>query len=120
MYKISEKLGYVVAADTQTAVGSINDAIISQSRMCATIVEASIAANLPIGAVQSSLAAVSAGLRDMVANRAGVAEAIRELTEIQRMSNLKEVGFGCPLGPYTTFFTTASADEKVSQVEVSR
>ena len=114
MYNISENLGHVVAADAQSAVGSINDAIISQSRMCATIVEAAIAANLPIGAVQGSLTAVSQGLRDMVANRAGVAEAIRELTEIQRMSNLKEVGFGCPLGPYTTFFTTASSDADVS------
>lgn len=110
MYHISEKLGHVVAADTKSAVGSINDAIISQSRMCATIVEASIAANLPIGAVQSPLAAVSEGLRSLVVSRAGVVQAVRELTEIQRLSNLKEVGFGCPLGPYTTFFTTASAD----------
>ena len=110
MYNISENLGHVVAADTQSALRSINDAIISQARMCATMVEASIAANLPIGAVQGSLAAVSGGLRDMVANRAGVAEAIRELTEIQRTSNLKEVSFGCPTGPHLDFFTSASAD----------
>ncbi|MDP3674233.1 MAG: hypothetical protein Q8R44_03940 [Novosphingobium sp.] len=110
MYNISEKLGHVVAADTQSAVGSINDAIISQSRMCATIVEASIAADLPIGAVQGTLAAISEGLRNMVVNRAGVADAVRELSQIQRMSNLKEVGFGCPTGPRTDFFTSASAD----------
>lgn len=112
MYNISEKLGHVVAADTQSAVGSINDAIISQSRMCATIVEASIAADLPIGAVQGTLAAISEGLRNMVVNRAGVADAVRELSQIQRMSNLKEVGFGCPTGPRTDFFTSASADVK--------
>lgn len=112
MYKISERLGHVVAADTQSAVGSINDAIISQSRMCATIVEASVAANLPIGAVQGSLSSVSEGLRSLVANRAGVADAVRELSEIQRMSNLKEVAFGCPTGPRTDvgFFTSASAN----------
>lgn len=112
MYNISEKLGHVVAADTQSAVGSINDAIISQSRMCATIVEASIAANLPLGAVQGSLAAISEGLRNLVVNRAGVADAVRELSQIQRMSNLKEVAFGCPTGPRTDFdfFTSASAD----------
>lgn len=115
MYTISEKLGHVVAADTQAAVGSINDAIISQSRMCATIVEASIAANLPIGAVQGSLAVMSEGLRDMVANRAGVVKAVRELSAIQRMSNLREVGFGCPTGPRTDFgfFTSACEDAEL-------
>lgn len=110
MYNISEKLGHVVAADTQGAVGSINDAIVSQSRMCATIMEVSVAANLPIDAVQRSLGAVTEGLRSLVANRAAVAEAVRELSEIQRMSNLKEVGFGCPTGPHVTFFTSASKD----------
>lgn len=110
MYNISEKLGHVVAADTQSAVASINDAIISHSRMCATIVEASIAANLPISTVQGSLATVSEGLLNLVVNRAGMAKAVRELTEIQRISNLKEVGFGCPTGPRLDFFTSASAD----------
>ena len=114
MYNISETLGRVVAADTQSAVGSINDANISHSRMCATIVEASIAANLPIGAVQVSLAAVSEGLRHLVINRAGVADAVRELAEIQRMSNLKEVGFGCPTGPHVDFFFSASKDADTS------
>lgn len=113
MYNISEKLGHVVAADTQSAVGSLNEAIVNHSRLCATIVEASIAANLPIGAVQGSLVAVSDGLQSLVANRAGVAVALRELTDIQRKSNLKEVGFGCPTGPHVDFFTSASAETEV-------
>ena len=109
MYKISESVGHVVAADTQSAVSSINSAIINQSRMCATLLEASNAANLPIGTMQDPLRAMADGLQSLVLNRASVAEAVRELTQIQRQSNLREVSFGCPTGPYTEFFTTGSS-----------
>jgi hypothetical protein len=116
MYQISENVGHVVAADTQGTVKSINEAIVNQSRMCATLVEASTAANLPVGAMQESLRAVTEGLQNLVVNRARIEEAVRELSEIQRLSNLREVSFGCPTGPYT-FFTTASAEPEATSSE---
>lgn len=115
MYKISEQLGQVVAADTQSSVASLNNAVIAQSRMCATVLEASEAARLPVSTVQKTLEALATGLARLVASRSELSTAVRELSEIQSCSNLRETSFGCPNGP----FTSAMAENEPATAETS-
>lgn len=100
MFSISEQVGHVVAADTRTSVSSLDAAVIAQARMCATVVEASGAEHLPIGTIQKVLDSLSSGIRDLVASRAELITAVRELNVIQSESSLQETSFGCPTGPY--------------------
>lgn len=121
MYAISKQIGQVVAADSQSSVSSLDSALIAQARMCATVVEASDASHLPMGATQKVLASLTGGMRNLVESRAELLAAVQELTVIQRRSNLRETGFGCPAGP-ETFFTTgraeAHADPRAAEISI--
>lgn len=96
MHNIEHSAGQVIAADTQASVAAIDQAVLSYSRLCASIVEVSHAANLPVAAGQPALAKMSAALAAVVAGRELVAGATRELLKIQGKSNLRTVGYGCP------------------------
>ena len=103
MYSISKQVGQVVASDSQTSAKSLDLALIAQARLCATVVEASEASHLPMGATQPVLDSLTAGMRSLIDNRASLLAAVKELTIIQINSSLRETAFGCPTGPYTKF-----------------
>ena len=96
MYNIDTAGGHVVAADTQKSVKAIDQAVVSLANLCASIVEVSNASSLAVCTVQDALASASAGLNSVIASRAEVSAATRELNAIQRKSNLRETAFGCP------------------------
>jgi len=96
MHDIQKTAGQVIAGDTSASVDAVDQAVASLATLCASIVEVSKASNLPIGTAQTALANVGASLNSIISSRAEVSAATRELTAIQRKSNLETVSFGCP------------------------
>lgn len=98
MHRIQETAARVVVGDTQSSVGAIDQAVMSYSRLCASIVEVSNASNLPVTAGQPALAKVAAGLNALIEGREHIAAATRELIKVLRDSSLRETAFECPGG----------------------
>ncbi len=98
MHSIELAAAKVVAADTRSSVHAIDQAVMSYSRLCASIVEVSNAANLPVTAGQPALAKVAAGLAALVEGRELIASTTRELIKVQGASTLRETSFQCPNG----------------------
>lgn len=98
MHKIEQGVGSVVAADTRTTMASVDATYLAQARMAASIVEAATASDLPAGATQELLEAVTDSMTQVVAGRTKLIKALGQLQQIQSKSNLREVGFGCPGG----------------------
>lgn len=98
MFQIKQSVGSVIASDTQSSIESLDRAVVQQSRMCASIIEAAHDSHLAIATTQPLLDALSTGLRGLVESRAHLARAVREVAIIQARSNLSETAFGCPNG----------------------
>ena len=98
MHRIQETAAKVVVSDTQSSVGAIDQAVMSYSRLCASIVEVSNASDLPVTACQPALAKVAVGLNALIEGREHIASATHELIKIQRDSTLRETAFECPGG----------------------
>lgn len=98
MHEIKYAVGNVVASDTQASVAALDTALVMQSRMCASIIEAATDSRLPIAATQSLLENLAHGINGLAASRGNMVVAVRELTRIQSRSNLKPTSFGCPGG----------------------
>ncbi len=96
MHQIDKSAGQVIASDTQASVAAIDQAVMSYSRLCASIIEVSHSANLPVTAGQPALAKMAAGLAALVEGREQIAGATRDLLKVQGRSNLAAVGLGCP------------------------
>ncbi len=100
MHNIKHQVGQVVAADTQASVAALDMAVLMQSRLCSSSIEAASASDLPMAATQGLLESLSAGISGLVESRAKLATAVRHLNVIQGRSNLRETNFGCPGGVY--------------------
>ena len=111
MHTITKSAATVVAADTQSSVAALDQAFLTQARLCATIVEASSDSKLPIAATQKLLDSITAGLRGLVASREEVVTAVREINKVQARSNMREESFGCPNG-----LPELSASEKPAEI----
>ncbi len=98
MHNIKQRVGEVVAADTQASVAALDSAVLMQTRLCASTIEASSDSKMPIAATQDLLESLSAGLNGLVQSRAELVKAVRHINLIQAKSNLRTVGFGCPNG----------------------
>ena len=96
MHTIEPAAGRVIATDTQTSVDAVDQAVMSLAHLCASIVEVSKASCLPIGTAQGALANAGDSLAKLIASRADMSQATRELTAIQKASSLRTVAFGCP------------------------
>jgi hypothetical protein len=98
MQKIEQTIGAVVAADSKDAVCALDQAIISELRLCMSIVEGATTSGLPINWTQKLLQSMSSGIASVVAGRAEMTQTVRYLTAMQRDSNLHAVSYGCPNG----------------------
>ena len=96
MHDIDTAAGQVVANDTQKSVEAIDQAVMSLANLCASIVEVSNAARLPVTTVQGALTNAGDGLTKMIATRNDIGGTTRELLKIRKSSNLQAVAFGCP------------------------
>lgn len=114
MHNIKQQVGQVVAADTQASVAALDMAVLMQSRLCSSSIEAASASQLPIAATQGLLESLSAGISGLVESRAKLAVAVRHLNVIQGRSNLRETNFGCPGGVYPIKGSLQEAEDIVS------
>ena len=102
MHKIDQAAGQVVAADTQASVAAVDEAVISFSRLCASIVEVSGSAKLPVSTLQKALSSAANGMLAAVHSREEITNATRELLKVQNASTLRTTAFGCPGGLFGT------------------
>jgi hypothetical protein len=118
MLKIEKNTGALVAAETKCALKAIDDAILTELRLCATVVEAFGETELPIGSSQKLLQSMTSGLNHFVAGRSEMAQTVRTLTAIKDGSNLQETSYSCPSGQppllRTADTVTAKQERRVS------
>jgi hypothetical protein len=96
MLTIEDNIGALVAAETKGALKAVDDAILTELRLCATMVEAFGETGLPISSSQKLLQSLASGLNHFVAGRAEMAHTVRTLTAIKNGSSLAETSYSCP------------------------
>ena len=96
MLNIQDNIGMLVANETQGALRAIDNAILTELRLCTSLVETFEAINLPVGPSQKLLQSLANGLNHIVAGRGEMAHTVRALTAIKAGSSLKETGYNCP------------------------
>jgi hypothetical protein len=99
MHEIQDNIGSLIAAETKGALHAIDSAILSELRLCTSLVEAMESTNLPIGRTQKLLQSMSNGLSHFVAGRGEMAHTVRTLSTIKSDSNLRETSYSCPGEP---------------------
>ena len=114
MLQIKQSVGNVVAMDTQASIDALDRAVAQQSRMCASIIEASHDSHLAIATTQPLLDALTLGLRGLVESRSNLSKAVREVAVLQAKSNLRETAFGCPNGLATGRLTVTETAETIA------
>jgi hypothetical protein len=96
MLNIQDNIGLLVANETQGALRAIDNAILTELRLCTTLVEAFEEANLSVGPSQKLLQSIAKGLNHIVAGRGEMAHTVRTLTAIKAGSSLQETSYNCP------------------------
>ena len=117
MVHIKESSAQVVAGDAQAMTTALDLALLQQVRLCASIVETAADTKLGLAASQPVLAAMATGVSKLIDSRASMASAIKDMTIIQKRSNLAETSFGCPGGFWRTqapSFASAAAEVEVA------
>jgi len=98
MLKIQSGAAGAVAADTKRAVTAIDAALLCDTQLMMTIIEALQQSNLPIKRSQDLLQSVTEGINHVVAGRAAMVGTITQLTALKGRSNMAPVDYGCPDG----------------------
>jgi hypothetical protein len=96
MQNFDANIGALVAADSQGTIKALDEAILSELKMCTTLVEAIQGQQLPIGSSQKLLNSMASGIHNIVAGRNDMAATVRYLTVLKQDSNLAVYDFGCP------------------------
>jgi hypothetical protein len=96
MLKIDDNTGALIAAETKGALKALDDAILTELRLCTSLIEAFEQTRLPVGSSQKLLQSLANGLNHMVAGRNEIAVTVRELHAIKAGSNLAETAYNCP------------------------
>lgn len=111
MLNIQDNIGQLIATETQGALHAIDNAILTELRLCTTLVEAFEATNLPVGPSQKLLQSITNGLNHFVAGRGEMAHTVRTLTAIKSGSNLQATSYNCPYA-VVPLMSNVSADVK--------
>jgi hypothetical protein len=93
-YDAAEKL----ATDIRSAHIAIDDALANIAGLTHSMIDVCRASDIPPATSQAAIEFVASGLTKIVDARKGFVSAHRKIAQIQKGSNLQEVGFGC-LGP---------------------
>jgi len=102
MIELKEGAGLVVVGDVRNAVAAVDEALLNGARLCASVIEASQGANIPVQQSQVLLQAISQGMNRVVEGRSEFVIAIKQMAAIKGQSNLAPVDYGCPDGWPTT------------------
>lgn len=98
MIHLKEGAGLVVAGDVQSTVAAVDDALLNSARMCASVLEATQGAKIPVQHTQELLRAISESISSVLDGRDQLVTAIRKMNTIKDRSNLAVVNYGCPDG----------------------
>lgn len=96
MQKFDANLGALVAANSKDTIKALDEAILSELKMCTTLVEAIQGNDLPINSSQKLLNTMASGISNIIAGRNDMAATVRHLTVLKQDSNLAVYDFGCP------------------------
>jgi hypothetical protein len=96
MLKIEHTTGLVIADDLKASIKAIDDALLQESRLTGSLLEASDQIGLPITHSQKLLEGMARGFEKLVSGRADMLSVVRQVNTIRSQSNLQVVGFGCP------------------------
>jgi hypothetical protein len=98
MLKFRTGAGAVIAADTQNAVASVDDALLNGVRLYASVLETVKGSNLPAGQSQQLYSTITASLDQILSGRNNLVSTVRQLTRIKGRSNFAPEDYGCPAG----------------------
>lgn len=96
MLKIEQTTGMVIADDLKASIKAIDEALLQESRLTGSLLEASGQIGLPITHSQKLLEGMARGFEKLVSGRADMLSVVRQVNSIRSQSNLQVVGFGCP------------------------
>lgn len=96
MFVIGENAGALIAEETKGALRALDNAILSELRLCTSLVETFEQAQLPVGSSQKLLQSMTSGLSQIIAGRGEMAQTVRELNAIKAASNLAATSYNCP------------------------
>ena len=98
MLRIEHTTGLVIADDLKASIKAIDDALLQETRLTSSLIEAGAQIGLPITHSQKLLEGMARGFEKLVAGRADMLSVVRQVNTIRSQSNLQVVGFGCPGG----------------------
>lgn len=96
MLNIDDNTGSLIAAETKGALRALDNAILTELRLCTTLVETFGQSQLPVSSSQKLLQSMASGLNHIVAGRGEMATTVRTLTAIKSTSNLAATNYSCP------------------------
>lgn len=98
MVKIAQNTGALIAAETKGTLKALDNAILTELRLCTTLIEAFDEVRLPVGTSQKLLQSMASGINHVVRGRGEMASTVRALAAIKGVSNLAETSYNCPEG----------------------
>jgi hypothetical protein len=98
MLKIKYEAAEKLATDIRSTHIAIDDALANIAALTNSMIDVCRVSDIPPATSQAAIEYATSGLTNMVNARAGFVSAHRKIAQIQKSSNLQEVGFGC-VGP---------------------
>lgn len=98
MLKIEQTTGMVIAEDLRASIKAIDNALIQETRLTGSLLEASQQIGLSTAHSQKLLEGMSRGFEHLVAGRADMLAVVRQVNTIKGQSSLDVVDYGCPGG----------------------
>jgi hypothetical protein len=98
MFDVQNNTGALIAEETKGALRALDNAILNELRLCATLMEAFEETQLPISSSQKLLQSMASGINHIVAGRNEMATTVRHLRAIKAGSTLAPVNYNCPEG----------------------
>ena len=102
MHKIEMTTGMVIAEDLKASIRAIDNALLQETRLTGSLIEASEQIGLGMAHSQKLLESMARGLDNLVKGRADMLAVVRQVNSIRAQSNLEVTDFGCPGGGATT------------------
>jgi hypothetical protein len=112
MLKIAEISGMVMAADTRATIRAIDQALLEETRRCASVLASDTLGNLPVAQSQTILESMTRSFERLVASRADMLDVTRRLSAIQNQTDLQITDNGWSGDPQGKSRKSAAADSR--------
>jgi hypothetical protein len=98
MLKIELATGMVISEDLKASIKAIDSALLQETRLTSSLIEASDQIGLPINHSQKLLEGMARGFEKLVSSRSDMLAVVRQVNAIRAQSTLEVVDLGCPVG----------------------